>query len=1517
MKINLLFKRGLLIILMLIYAQGFSQLFTQDFNSSTNLSSYVNATAPTNGQFNSIGTSGSGVVVSINANQLRFSRTNANAGSYSRTTDFSPVPTSLIYKFDITVSGNSTATTSAAEWQVGSGFGTANSAEANSKTYARIGLNLGALPGEFSLRNIGVSNSATFSGPQTVIWYINNSGATLSYLAPNGTVQNVSNDTFDVWVGNVQVFDDLAATTATVDLKNIKFIFSGGTGTIDLDNISVDPFPTTNPTIATGGVASLSGFVYNEGVGPAISQYFTLSASNLAPVLGSVTVAPPSDYEISTDNITFTSSSLLVSYTVGSIPQSPPTRIYVRLKAGLPANTYNNQNITLSGGSAPVVHVTCNGTVLKPSIALGTLSSTAMIYPVGSGPSPSANATVAGTNLNGNVLIVPDDPSKWEVSTNNTSWGSSAAYIPSGETLAASANRIYTRLKAGLPVGNYTGSLIAGSPNALTKTIAINGMVTQPLIQINQLSQDLILTGFSYDFAQGPSPTQSFRVDGSNLAADITATVSENWEISSNLSYDDTNSFPFTTVVFAKTAGGGATNKTLHVRLKNGLAADFYSGTLTLTSANAITRTVTLSGEVLQGKADMKVLGGTATINDGSTVPSSLNRTLFATQNIGDSQIKSYTITNRGGAGLILGEIIISGTDALDFSIVNFPVPGTQLLQGQNAIFEVRFAPTTAGLKTATVEISNNDPDKNPYDFVIKGNAVFCGAAGTLVIAQQGFEEIPAFSELTYTVSHNTDMYGLQTGFSMGKSASGDKPAGNNLYADGVRGFRIQGGSEPNGTLMPLVLEFDAVDTSIYSAIDLSFKVAAFSLGGQDNGMDNFDATGAVTTDNAKKMDYVLVEISPDGGITWYKQVKIVSGEAQAIWGFNTNSAIIGQRDYRANNNLTYFNATTAIPYNRIVIQNIPAVPSLKIRISAQDNAERESWILDDIRLESTGIVPKVWNGTTWFPSVPIKSDKVIINKDYNTGTHGSLKVCQCEINNATLTVSGNTTIIVSDQLINNGNIIVENDASFMQVHELNTNSGTGTFSVKRNSNLKRLDYTYWASPVRGQNLKAFSPGTLNTRFYTYNEGNDLFEVIPPDANIFGNNNNGVYESAAKGYAIRANNNYPAESPPNPAPMQVFTGVFKGSPNNGEITFPLKYHSPAAPASTGDGYNLVGNPYPSNLDFYRLADHNRSTIQKTAYFWTNLNPNPVMQGSNYPNGGYYNNYAVLNGTGGIPATLGEHVSVKSATPTRIIKVGQGFLVKAKQAGTLTFKNAVRTEDTNSVFFNRGKNEETEILPDRFWLHLTTPMGVVTTALIGYLEEAANEFDEDFDANLLGLGADALFTKLGDHRLGIQGRAAPLNSNDIIYLGTNHYEAGNHTLAVGAKEGIFADGKDIYLKDKQAGIITNLSAGDYTFETNAGESNGRFEIIYQPETVLATDTKAKEGIVVYRDQDAFVIKSPKTMTMIQVYDVSGKLITVLKPNNKKEILDSSGITNGVYVVKITTTDGEVTNRKIIR
>ena len=118
--------------------------------------------------------------------------------------------------------------------------------------------------------------------------------------------------------------------------------------------------------------------------------------------------------------------------------------------------------------------------------------------------------------------------------------------------------------------------------------------------------------------------------------------------------------------------------------------------------------------------------------------------------------------------------------------------------------------------------------------------------------------------------------------------------------------------------------------------------------------------------------------------------------------------------------------------------------------------------------------------------------------------------------------------------------------------------------------------------------------------------------------------------------------------------------------------------------------------------------------------------------------------------------------------------------------------------------------------------------VTTTALIGYIDGATDDYDADYDADLFGLGADALFTVLPDRKLGIQGKSFPFGMNDIVKVGTNHYETGSYVFSLGEMEGVFANGQSIYLKDHETGIITKLSESPYSFTANQGLTEGRFE-----------------------------------------------------------------------------------------
>lgn len=542
------------------------------------------------------------------------------------------------------------------------------------------------------------------------------------------------------------------------------------------------------------------------------------------------------------------------------------------------------------------------------------------------------------------------------------------------------------------------------------------------------------------------------------------------------------------------------------------------------------------------------------------------------------------------------------------------------------------------------------------------------------------------------------------------------------------------------------------------------------------------------------------------------------------------------------------------------------------------------------------------YNGTTWSDGVPSHLTTSMIVNSGTYITSGNLSACNCTVNpGAALTIASNSSLTLENYLRNNGGTVtVESDGNLVQIN--NSAANTGNITVKRNARMKRLDYTYWGSPVSGQNLKAFSPGTVNNRFYTYNEFNDFFEIIDPLTNVFGNNRLGAFESDAKGYTIRANNAYPAWTDPATAVYTTFEGIFKGTPHNGNITFPLQ--------KLGGGHNLVGNPYASNIDFHAVAA--AGTIEGVAYFWTNANPTPATQeGSSYA-GTNYSVYTVLSG--GTPALNGG----PETKPERFIKVGQGFIVQAKAAGTLAFNNAMRDNGTGgaSNFINKSAATKSEAT-DRFWLKLTTPAKNFNTILVAYPKGATNGFESNADARQLTGSSDEFYSVQNDMKLIIQGRQFPLQNTDKVELGMKNHQAGTYTLSLSEKEGVFANGQAVYLTDSQTGTVTNLSESNYTFTAAAGVADNRFELSYEPQAkVLATDTATKEKVEVYKDAKAFVIRSAgKKITGLEVYDATGKLMISSAPQQTEARVEAGNWPKGTYILKISR-NGEIITRKVL-
>ncbi|MDD2984581.1 MAG: GEVED domain-containing protein [Crocinitomicaceae bacterium] len=155
---------------------------------------------------------------------------------------------------------------------------------------------------------------------------------------------------------------------------------------------------TLTPSI-TATPTSLTGLTYVLGAGPSSNQSYSLSASNLSPTSGNITVTPSgSNYEVSTDGTTF-STTVNVPYTSGTLAA---TTVYARLKAGLAVNASYTSSITNTYANntscAASASVALSGSVTAPTPSI-VLNSSNPAVPAGNIATSTTNNLIYGFSL--------------------------------------------------------------------------------------------------------------------------------------------------------------------------------------------------------------------------------------------------------------------------------------------------------------------------------------------------------------------------------------------------------------------------------------------------------------------------------------------------------------------------------------------------------------------------------------------------------------------------------------------------------------------------------------------------------------------------------------------------------------------------------------------------------------------------------------------------------------------------------------------------------------------------------------------------------------------------------------------------------------------------------------------------------------------------------------------------------------------------------------------------------------
>lgn len=604
------------------------------------------------------------------------------------------------------------------------------------------------------------------------------------------------------------------------------------------------------------------------------------------------------------------------------------------------------------------------------------------------------------------------------------------------------------------------------------------------------------------------------------------------------------------------------------------------------------------------------------------------------------------------------------------------------------------------------------------------------------------------------------------------------------------------------------------------------------------------------------------------------------------------------------------------------------------------------------------------WNGT--WSGTPSSTTQVIIANDYDTSIGGvelqvSFSACSLKIENgATLNIANNDYVEVENALtIESGCFItVQPYGAFVQNNDTSTNSIYGSISVvKKTSDLNVwYEYTYWSSPVSGETIGGGLSDSEVSRRYLFNSQNFLDataetgnnnDVLAGQDDVDDNGDDWQWLNGAAvmqpgvGYTATHSEAF-FTGPPMSSPPYQFDYTFEGPFNNGVINVPV-YRNDSETAD--NNWNLIGNPYPSAIDadLFLAANSNIATdvvtsksINGAIFLWSqNTLPSSTANG-NEPINFSNDDYAIIN-------AVGENPGGDGVTPSRFIPSGQGFFVSMSNSAPatlvsgdvhtadVTFNNSMRMVDgtSNSQFFKNSNTKEksTASLFNKLGFSLTSDNGVFNQILIGYVNNASDGDDGiAYDTPKYPTQGAALYSTIdnSNKKLAIQGKATnSLNEDEIINLGFTTYidVATLYTLSIAQLQGDFLTNSPVYLKDNLFNKVHDLTICDYTFTSDVGEFNSRFEIAFSA-AALSTenavlDSKSLRIVDLDNNHVQFNVSENLSIKTINIYDLLGRQLYNLEGNSSSETYMLSNLNDAIYVAKVELSNGSIITKKAIK
>ena len=465
-------------------------------------------------------------------------------------------------------------------------------------------------------------------------------------------------------------------------------------------------------------------------------------------------------------------------------------------------------------------------------------------------------------------------------------------------------------------------------------------------------------------------------------------------------------------------------------------------------------------------------------------------------------------------------------------------------------------------------------------------------------------------------------------------------------------------------------------------------------------------------------------------------------------------------------------------------------------------------------------------------------------------------------------TINSGRNLTTTGTLTNNGTLTILSDNT--GTGSLNHSTAGVVATVQRhipNNNTWR----FLSSPVAAQLLQpgfvpAVTPLPPNFDFLMFGEtktdGLPWINIRQLDNTL--NPAFGTTFTVGRGYLVQYGATYPT------------TREFAGALNEGTINIPLTFT--AAPGM--QGWNLIGNPYPSSINWATVT---RTMLEDNFYYIYD----PTFGGG----GGYVHH----NGVSGIGNT------------SQFIAPHQGFFVKVTAGGTLELTNANRANSTQ--LWLKGNEEH----PGMLALKLSHG---------SYWDEVRIAIGEGSDANRDRNDALKLFsfnpqmpqiyTRTDDQTMLALNTIPQLDENLVIPLSVVVPANGTMTLSLEELTGYFA-GATVYLRDLKTNTIQNLNElPEYTFEGQTTDTD-RFEIRFKAVGIAERNELPvriwSDGQLLYVD-----LSQVQGSYGLQLTDLSGRLVLgqMLTGGSLQRV--GVPVSTGVLIVRVAGNSG-VVNRKV--